>query len=215
MCAHFGGGERNSCEQMKTWLICIVQRTGTYRHSQWWSKPEASSVRADARQVPDLWSWSVTGICRLLQTWGIFWWLVPRVGCSQSDINCQFLQQLTTPPNHLATMADGASWPKGARWAFWTLDSTSWIQLGQLHSVHMEGRGHIRMWGFPSLGSIPNAPWKGAVPAIQYNCGGRCRILLPGQGRGGEAEWKGSLLTLNIRVFPECCQTQHLHWHVF
>lgn len=101
MCAHFGGGERNSCEQMKTWLICIVQRTGTYRHSQWWSKPEASSVRADAHQVPDIWSWSVTGICRLLQTWGVFWWLVPRVGCSQSDINCQFLQQLTTPPNHL------------------------------------------------------------------------------------------------------------------
>lgn len=31
-------------------------------------------------RFPDLWSWSVTGICRLLQTWGIFGWLVLRIG---------------------------------------------------------------------------------------------------------------------------------------
>lgn len=139
----------------------------------------------------------------------------PELDAASQTLTANSCSNWQHPQITSATMADGASWPKGARWAFWTLDSTSWIQLGRLHSVHMEGRGHIRMWGFPSLGSIPNAPWKGAVPAIQYNCGGRCRILLPGQGRGGEAEWKGSLLTLNIRVFPECCQTQHLHWHVF
>lgn len=114
-----------------------------------------------------------------------------------------------------ATVADGAFWPKGARWAFWTLDSTSWIQLGWLHGVQMEGRGRLRTWGFPSRGSIPNAPLEWPVPAVHYNCRGGCRILLPGQGGGGEAEWKGSLLTLNIRVFPECHQTQHLHCQVF
>lgn len=65
----------------------------------------------------------------------------------------------------------------------------------------MEGRGRLGMWVFPPRVSIPNAPWQGPVPAVQYNCGGVCRILLPGQGGGGEAEWKGSLLTLNIRVF--------------
>lgn len=69
-------------------------------------------------------------------------------------------------------------------------------------------------------GSLLRVPFqmpleKGLFLRFSTTVGVDAGSLLPGQGGGGEAEWKGSLLTLNIRIFPECCQTQHLHWHVF
>lgn len=89
------------------------------------------SQRADACQIP--WSlvlvWQASSGSSKPQASLGAWF--SELDCNQLDINCQFLQQLTSP-NYLH-YGRWSFLTKKCNSAFWTLDSsTSWIQSGWL-----------------------------------------------------------------------------------
>lgn len=110
------------------------------------------------------------------------------------------------PKSHPLLVADGALWPKSARWAFWALDSTSNTIGGACVFVQMEECG-LGVWGLPSQGfPLQMPPWKGLVfLQLHQNCGA-------GQSGQGLVKLDGRFedsffpLTLNTRDFKNVCR---------
>lgn len=175
-----------------------------------------SAVGGDPnRKLPQLVSWCLSGSL----TSGSGLWLAstgsskPRallmtgsqnwIATNQSDINCQFLQQVKTSPNHLHHSRQTEPSDQKVQGGHFEPDSNSWMQSGVVAHCSDGGRRSPSQ-GFP----FQTPPWEGSV-FLQFTQ--NCEVIQ----RGGVQDFapcpgvvvmvrlngRVSLLTLNIRVF--------------
>lgn len=141
-----------------------------------------------------------------------------ELDCNQSDINCQFLQQLTSP-NHLRHYGRWSLLTKRCKvgilnpWQYFL--STIW---GGYTVLIERSVASLECEGSPLKSFQSKCPLRRAcVPAVQYSYGGGVGVCVqdlaawPGQWW---CRWMGRFsVDLKLSGFSECLLIQHLRWY--